>query len=243
MYASTGTSVCIIYKSTNSGNNWAVSFTVTYGRRTQLAISPDDPDYLYASIASTSGALYGLYRTTNAGANWTLQNSTTNYMSSQGWYDNAVTVIPGNADGVVVGGLDVYVSTNGGITLVKKSTWSTTNPLDFSHADIQYLSYNGSVLYCCSDGGVYISFNNADTWDDLNQNISTLQFQSADYDPTDIKKLYGGCQDNNKQTSTNNGVVWIQRTTGDGGYTVVDPVKTNYVYGQYVNGSIQRSAN
>jgi len=243
LYASTGSSTSIIYKSTNSGDNWTVISVISAGRRTQLAISPDNTNYLYASIAGSSGALLGLYRTTNAGANWTVQNSSTNYMSSQGWYDNAVTVIPGNPDGVVVGGLDVYVSTNGGVTLVKRSTWSTSNPLNFSHADIHYFAYKGSVLYCCSDGGLYKSTDNATTWSDLNANVSTLQYQSADYDPTDINRLYGGCQDNNKQTSTNNGLAWLQRTTGDGGYTVVDPVNTNFVYGQYVNGSIQRSAN
>jgi photosystem II stability/assembly factor-like uncharacterized protein len=243
LYAGTGSGQSYIFKTTNSGLIWSTVSSLSAGRRTQLAISPDNPNVLYASIAGTSGALYGLYRTTNAGDNWTVQNSTTNYMSSQGWYDNAVTVIPGNPDGVVVGGLDIYVSTNGGVTLTKKSNWSTSNTQDFSHADIHYLAYNGPVLYCCSDGGVYFSFNNANSWDDLNENISTLQFVSADYDPTDITKLYGGCQDNNKQTSTDNGVVWIQRTTGDGGYTIVDPVNTSYVYGQYVNGSIQRSVN
>lgn len=245
LYTSNGSGTNIIYKTTNAGLNWTplTGGLPSTGRRTQLAISPDNSNYLYASIAASSGALLGLYRTTNGGDNWTLQASSPNYMSSQGWYDNAVTVIPGNVDGVVVGGLDVYVSTNGGVTLVKKSTWSTSNTLNFSHADIHYFSYNGSVLYCCSDGGIYKSTNNGDAWSDLNEKISTLQFQSADYDPTDPQKLYGGCQDNNKQTSTNNGVVWIQRTTGDGGYTIVDPVNTNYVYGQYVNGSIERSAN
>ncbi|MEP7145523.1 MAG: T9SS type A sorting domain-containing protein [bacterium] len=246
LYCSSGSGSSLIYKSTNSGLNWILltnGLTTSNGRRTQLAISRDDPDYLYASIASSSGALLGLYRTTDAGDNWTLQNSSTNYMSSQGWYDNAVTVIPGNPEGVVVAGLDVYVSTNGGVTLTKKSTWSTNNPSNFSHADVHYLTYNDSVLYCCSDGGIYKSSDNANTWSDLNEKISTLQFESADYDPYDPIKIYGGCQDNNKQTTTNNGVVWIQRTTGDGGYTVVDPVNTNYVYGQYVNGSIQRSAN
>ncbi|MCY7362015.1 MAG: T9SS type A sorting domain-containing protein, partial [Ignavibacteria bacterium] len=114
---------------------------------------------------------------------------------------------------------------------------------NFSHADIHYLTYRGPVLYCCSDGGVFKSTNNGNSWSDLNATISTLQYQSADYDPTDVSKLYGGTQDNNKQTSTNNGLYWLQRTTGDGGYTIVDPVNTNYVYGQYVNGSIQRSAN
>jgi hypothetical protein len=112
-----------------------------------------------------------------------------------------------------------------------------------AHADIHRLAYNGSVLYCCSDGGVYKSTNDGTSWTDLNHNISTLQFQSADYDPTNILSFQGGTQDNNKQTTTNGGLQWIQRTTGDGGYTIVDPVTPAYVYGQYVNGSIQRSAN
>lgn len=246
LYAASGNVASQIYKTTDGGMIWTLltnGLNTSGGRRTQLAISRDNPNYVYASIASTSGSLLGLFRTTNGGDLWTLQNSTTNYMSSQGWYDNTVTVIPGNPDGVVTGGLDVYVSTNGGITLTKKSTWSTTNPSNFSHADIHYLTYRGSVLFCCSDGGVYKSTNNADSWSDLNEKISTLQYKSADYDPSDVNKLYGGCQDNNKQTSTDNGAVWIQRTTGDGGYTIVDPENTNYVYGQYVNGSIQRSAN
>ncbi|MBV6479984.1 MAG: Ycf48-like protein [Ignavibacteria bacterium] len=246
LYAASGNVTSQIYKTTNGGIIWTLltnGLNTSAGRRTQLAISKDNPEYIYASIASSSGSLLGLYRTTNGGDNWTLQNSSTNYMSSQGWYDNAVTVIAGNPEGVVVGGLDVYVSTNGGVTLTKKSAWSTSNPLSFSHADIHYLTYRDNVLFCCSDGGVYKSTNNADTWSDLNEKISTLQYKSADYDPSDLNKLYGGCQDNNKQTSTNNGVVWIQRSTGDGGYTIVDPENTNYVYGQYVNGSIQRSTN
>jgi hypothetical protein len=35
----------------------------------------------------------------------------------------------------------------------------------------------------------------------------------------------------------------VQRNTGDGGYTIVDPVNPNYIYGQYVNGTIHRSNN
>ena len=246
LFASTGSwGNSKIYKSINGGASWneLSGGLPANGGRIQLAISPDNDNYVYASISSTSGSLLGLYRTTNAGTNWILMNSSTNYMSSQGWYDNAVTVIPGNVNGVVVGGLDIYSSINGGTTLTKRTVWSTSSQSNFSHADIHYLSYNGSVLYCCSDGGVYRSTNNAVSWSDLNVNISTLQFMSADYDPSNPQKLYGGTQDNNKQTSTNNGMIWLQRTTGDGGYTVVDPVNTNYVYGQYVNGSIQRSSN
>jgi photosystem II stability/assembly factor-like uncharacterized protein len=206
-------------------------------------MSNSNHNVIYASIAQSGGALLGLYRTTDGGNNWTLQNSTTNYLGSQGWYDNVVVVHPSNPDFVIVGGIDIYASTDAGVTLTIKSQWATTNPTLFSHADIHALRYNGSVLYCGSDGGVYKSPDNANSWSDLNQTLSTLQYQSADYDVTNVSRIYGGTQDNNKESSTDGGANWVQRTTGDGGYTIVDPVNPTYIYGQYVNGSCQRSAN
>jgi photosystem II stability/assembly factor-like uncharacterized protein len=240
-----GTSSGVVRKSTNGGTTW---FTLSGGLpgpsgRIQLAISNSSHNVIYASIAQSGGALRGLYRTTDGGDNWTLQNSTTNYLGSQGWYDNAVVVHPSNPDYVIVGGLDIYASTDAGVTLTIKSQWATTNPSLFSHADIHALRFNGSVLYCCSDGGVYKSPDNANSWSDLNQTLSTLQYQSADYDVTNVNNIHGGTQDNNKEYSTNGGANWVQRTTGDGGYTIIDPVNPAYIYGQYVNGSCQRSAN
>ncbi|HCV44443.1 MAG TPA: hypothetical protein DGH68_13225 [Bacteroidetes bacterium] len=207
-------------------------------------MAPSDHNTLYASIAAVSTAgLLGLYRTTDGGATWTAQATTPNYLGGQGWYDNSVCVKPTDPNTVLVGGLDVYKSTTGGTGLVQMTSWSTTSSSSMSHADIHFLGYSGSVFYCGSDGGVYKSTNDGTSWTDLNATMSTLQYQSADYDPTNTNLLYGGCQDNNKQTSTDGGTTWNQRTTGDGGYTVVDPVLTAYNYGQYVNGSCQRSSN
>jgi len=246
LFASTGGSNAgAIRKSTDGGLTWnSLAGGLPSGMgRVQLAMAQSDHNTIYASIAQPGGALLGLYRTTDAGISWTLQASSPNYTSSQGWYDNAVTVNPTNANLVVVGGLDCYVSATGGTGLVQKSSWFTGSSTNMTHADIHRLLYHGSVLYCCSDGGVYKSTNDGNSWVDLNRTLSTLQYQSADYDPTNSNLLQGGCQDNNKQYSTNGGNDWIQRTTGDGGYTVIDPVNTNYVYGQYVQGSIQRSLN
>lgn len=248
LYATTGgTSAGVIRKSTNGGTSWTILTTglPTSGMgRIQLAISNSNPHVLYASIAAASGGgLVGLYKSTDDGNTWTSQATSPNYLGTQGWYDNVVCVKLTNPDLVLVGGLDIYSSSTGGTSLVKKSNWSTTSQNDFAHADIHCLKYNGTVLYCCSDGGVYKSTNDGTTWTDLNRNLSTLQYQSADYDPTDLLSFQGGTQDNNKMTTTNGGTLWIQRSTGDGGYTIVDPINTNYVYGQYVNGSIQRSSN
>ena len=245
LYTTTGGySADLVKKSTDGGGSWS---TITSGlpasiARTQLAIS-SDTTALYASVANPSGyALLGLYESTNGGGSWTLKSST-NYLGGQGWYDNAITVKPSSPSTVIAGGLDIYSSTTSGTSLTKRTDWTSTSSTNFSHSDIHFLGYNGSVLYCGSDGGVYKSTNDGVAWTDLNATLSTLQYQSADYDPTAVLRLYGGTQDNNKETSTDGGTTWNQVTTGDGGYTVVDPVHTNYVYGQYVQGSLQRSSN
>ncbi|CAF3788461.1 unnamed protein product [Rotaria sp. Silwood1] len=242
-------SVGAVRKSTDGGTTWnnlSVGLPTSGMGRAPMVMSDLDHLTLYIGFAASSGGgLLGLYKTTDGGNNWTLQNSTTNYLGTQGWYDNALTMKPGTADFVITGGLDLYSSTNSGTTLTKKTSWSSGSTGNFCHADIHFLTYNklNNNLFCCSDGGIYKSTNDGANWTDLNATISTLQYQSADYDPVNPSLMQGGCQDNNKQTSTNNGLVWIQRTTGDGGYTVIDAENSNYVYGQYVNGSIQRSAN
>lgn len=245
LYASRGgASTNTVIKSTDGGGTWSTlsSGLPSGGGRTQLAMAPSSPSILYASISDLSySGLLGLYRTSDGGATWSLQNSSTNYLGSQGWYDNAVTVHPANPNAVFVGGLDVYESTDSGRTLTQVSSWFTTIAAQMTHADIHYLGFNGGVLYCGSDGGVYRSANNGSSWTDLNRTLSTLQYQSADYDPSNTLDIYGGTQDNNIESTTDGGATWIQRSTGDGGYTVVDPTVRTTVYSQYVLGSLKRS--
>jgi photosystem II stability/assembly factor-like uncharacterized protein len=247
--SSASTGIGAVRKTTNGGLNWislSGGLPTSGAGRAPMGMSTADPLVLYIGFAASSGGgLLGVYKTTNGGDNWTVQNTTTNYLGTQGWYDNALAIKNGSTTTIVTGGLDLYSSTNSGTTLTKKTTWSTSFAEQFCHADIHSLAYNplNGRLYCCSDGGIYSSSNDGANWVDHNATISTLQYQSADYDPVNPSLLQGGTQDNNKMTSTNNGLVWIQRTTGDGGYTIIDAQNPAYVYGQYVNGSIQRSAN
>jgi len=51
----------------------------------------------------------------------------------------------------------------------------------------------------------------------LNKGLSTLQFQSVSVNPTNVKNLIGGTQDNGTFQTTGSYVVWPQTIYGDGG--------------------------
>lgn len=51
----------------------------------------------------------------------------------------------------------------------------------------------------------------------LNKGLSTLQFQSVSVNPTNVKNLIGGTQDNGTWQTTGSYVTWLQTIYGDGG--------------------------
>jgi hypothetical protein len=51
----------------------------------------------------------------------------------------------------------------------------------------------------------------------LNKGLSTLQFQSVSANPTNVKNLIGGTQDNGTWQTTGSFVTWLQTIYGDGG--------------------------
>ena len=110
-----------LLKSEDAGLNWvstsAFGISETYGRY-EIAVSPTDPNKVYAGIhTSRSGTSY-LYRTLDGGSTWhhIPENSVSGdaryepdfWLSSQGDYDNCITINPYNDDIVYVGGIDIF---------------------------------------------------------------------------------------------------------------------------------------
>jgi photosystem II stability/assembly factor-like uncharacterized protein len=226
-----------------------------YGR-VELAYALKNPDVVYASVDYNNGALY---QSSNGGEKYNLRNSNTEYLSGQGWYGNAVWAGDDkDSDVVIVGGLDLYRSTDGGLTLTQISDWSVS-PAS-AHADhhtiVSHPRYNADtnpVVYFGNDGGIYKNDNvrTATTqggWHALNNNYGVTQFYGAAGNK-DSGRFVGGAQDNGTlryapppgpQTGPQ---AWKEMFGGDGGFCAADPLNSKFFYGEYIFLQIHRSAN
>lgn len=237
--------------SNDGGVTWPNASGVR-GERIEVAYAKSNPLIVYASAETDSSG--ELYRSVNGGASYTLQNTGTNYLGGQGWYDNALWVDPTNPDIVIVGGIDLYRSVNAGVLLTQISEWYSA-PRS-AHADhhiiVNHPGYNGTTnntVYFGNDGGVYRASNvrtvaRLSGWQELNNNFAVTQFYGGAGNPT-TGVIIGGTQDNGtlRYTTAGGAENWTAMFGGDGGWCAADPTNSNYFYGEYVYLQIHRSTN
>jgi photosystem II stability/assembly factor-like uncharacterized protein len=192
--------------------------TITF--RAELAVAPNNPLRIYLMMQdSVNDQVDSFYRSNDGGANWTpllAPSALNNDSNSQVWYDLTMAVDSNNADIVVVGGLQVAKSTDGG------TSWSTISASPV-HVDQHYLVYfNSSRLLLGNDGGLYYSNDvnlPSPSWVSKNATgYNVTQFYGCDFHPTDDNYFLAGAQDNNTQKFT---IAGMNGTTavvgGDGG--------------------------
>ena len=167
---------CRFFKSTDNGQNWT---QITNGLpssgvdRCQIAVTPANPDIVYALFCGSDDGFYGLYKSMDQGDTWIVQSDSTNAPNllgwstdgtdsgGQGWYDLSLTVSPTNENLVFVGGVNTWQSNDGGINWNISSHWYGGGGVEYKHADEHYLRYNedNGILYSANDGGLYYSNN------------------------------------------------------------------------------------
>jgi photosystem II stability/assembly factor-like uncharacterized protein len=250
-----------IYRTTDGGASWTQLGgglpTANFGR-TPLALhvdSPVSPRILYAGVSDASSRqIIGLFKSTNEGTTWTNVNST-NWTSSQAWYDNVVGVSPLNSNIVFCGGLDWYRSTNGGTTLPQITLWylgyegevppgGPEGPSNYVHADQHAIVWdptNPQIVYVGSDGGVFKSTDGGVHWGGKNGGFVTTQFYAGFANGTATASLaLGGLQDNGTVKYTGS-PTWSKVFGGDGGWCAIDPSNENVLYEEYVYLNMYKS--
>ncbi|MCC7052626.1 MAG: hypothetical protein IT355_05125 [Gemmatimonadaceae bacterium] len=231
-----------IHRSTDGGTTWT---KVTGGLPTEemgrigLAISPKDPDVVYAVIEG-GGERGGVYRSTDIGASWSRMGGA----STSGLYYGEITADPHTVDRVYL--VDTYnlVSDDAGRTFRRLGE-------QYKHVDNHVIwvdPADANHYLVGSDGGLYESFDRAATWKFF-PNLPLAQFYKVAVDNSEpFYRVYGGTQDNAtfggpSRNNTLHGVAnseWQMVVFGDGFSVQVDPTDPNTVYGEWQNGGLVR---
>jgi len=231
-----------IYKSTDAGASWnklkSGLPTVDMGR-IGLAVSPADPNVVYATIEAGDGK-GGVFRSDDKGATWERRNE----FDAGAMYYARVVADPKNVDRIFVMNVTMRESLDGGKTLLKVEE---TNHHGDDHMvwidpeDTKHWIFG-------SDGGMYETWDNAKNWE-FKANLPTVQFYDVAVDNAlPFYNVCGGTQDNFSwcgpaRTRNLNGIVnsdWYVTTGGDGFHSQVDPEDANTVYSESQYGVLVR---
>lgn len=226
-----GTTTSIL-RSTDAGENFTVIDTFLNAGRTMIDVTAADSQYLYVLVAKSNNTYRGIWRSTDGGATFTARNTTTTavFGSTQAYYDLALAASPTNKDMIFTGCMDVWKSINGGTTMTKVNSWSKPDTATYTHADIHDLKFYNNKLYCGSDGGIYISDNDGNSFTDKTINgLNVSQFYRIDVAQTDSTQIVGGLQDNGGFSYVNN--AWEVYHGADGMDAAINPTDTRIHYG------------
>lgn len=229
----------------------------------ELACAPSDADIVYAIAAD--GSNVGWMAKTSVGdqaspTTWstitapkyksqgTCVNSTSDFTRGQAWYDLIMAVHPTNSSSLMIGGIDLYRTTDGGSSFDLVSYWTGGCDTEV-HADQHAIVFNpnsvNQVIYG-NDGGVYYSSDataSDPTISARNNGYNVTQFYGAAIHPTSgTDHFLAGAQDNGSQSFTSSGMNSTTEVSGgDGAYCNIDQDEPTYQWTQYVYNSFFRS--
>lgn len=207
-----------------------------------LAISPQRPDVLYACIELDlkKGAVY---RSENRGMSWKKMSDEVAGGTGPHYY-NELWASPHAFDRIYFANNYLKVSNDGGkkFSKVKKNGKHVDNhAMAFKKDDDDYLLVG-------TDGGIYESYDLAETWRHFGNMPITQFYKIAVDDAEPFYNVYGGTQDNSTQggasrTMSRSGIQnrdWQIINGGDGHQPATEPGNPNVVYAQSQEGYLNR---
>ncbi|MEM8960236.1 MAG: glycosyl hydrolase [Acidobacteriota bacterium] len=234
-----------LHRSTDGGLSWT---ELTHGLpdsrmgKIGLAISPQNPDVLYAAIEldRRTGAVY---RSDDRGSSWEKRSNTVAGGTGPHYYQE-LYASPHSFDRIYLADVRMQVSDDGGTTfrrMKEESKHSDNHALAFRVDDPDYLLVG-------TDGGLYESFDLAENWRFIANMPITQFYKLAVDDAEPFYNVYGGTQDNATQggPSRTDNVHGIQNSDWgiildwDGHQPATEPGNPDIVYAQRQEGYLSR---
>jgi photosystem II stability/assembly factor-like uncharacterized protein len=216
-----------LYKSNDGGNNFLqIINNLPDSISGLIEVTPAASNNVYL-LNLKGGDFDGIYKSTNSGSSFvkTLEVDDI-FESKQAWYDLAFSVSDIDQDIMFVGVIGIWKSIDGGndFTNIKSTSFGAT----YTHPDIHFMRYYNGILYAGTDGGIYRSTDNGNSFLDLTENLSISQFYSVSVSNLNSNSISGGLQDNGGFAMHDN--IWNKYHGGDGTESASDPNNENTFY-------------
>lgn len=215
------------YKSTDGGSTFSI---VTDGLplsndvgRLEIGVTPADTNYVYVvAVKKVTYNFHGFYRSVDGGVHFTLQANTPDILaeglSSQAWYNIAMAVSPIHKDTILVGGTNMWRSTNGGVTWIQHTS-KNGGFIPYVHVDhhaIIFLPGTDSVYFSGNDGGIFKTSDYGENWEPVNEGLQIAQIYKFGVSPLDPYTILTGHQDMATFMMEDTNWTIFTRNTGDG---------------------------
>lgn len=234
-----------IHRSTDGGETWEElkkGLPKSWMGKIGLAISPQQPDILYAAI-ELDRRTGGVYRSSDRGTTWKKRSDAVAGATGPHYYQE-LYASPHQFERLYLVDSRMQISEDGGKTFTRMNA-------EHKHGDnhaIAFKKEDPNYLLVGTDGGLYETFDLTANWKFIDNLPVTQYYKVAVDDAQPFYNIYGGTQDNSTQggPSRTDNVHGIQNSdwkivlNWDGHQPATEPGNPDIMYAERQEGNLSR---